>query len=236
MRWLQRSQTVRPTARGSGAEVTWNGDNAAVHDSPALAEIFAALDPDQPVRVLDLGPAIQANLDYYSTIGSGVRIVPLVRDDGLEGLQQLDADAFAAKLNRLLPVGGDGFGLVLMWDLLNYLDDEQPSLLAHHLAAVALDSARIHAMIFTGETMPPGPSRYELLQAGRLRYRPASHGRTGAPNPPAARVERWLEPFRVERSFVLRHGIREFIAILPEPAERRFFGRAFTLGSGASSR
>lgn len=213
MRWLRKSQAVPLTALKTPAELTERDESPTVHDSPALTEIFGNLDTDRPVRVLDLGPALQTNLDFYTKIANGVRIVPLQRNDGLEGLQQLDAEAFAARLDRLLPIGDDAFGLVLMWDLLNYLNDEQPSLLAHHLAAVAERGASIYVMIFTAGTMPREPSRYELLAGGRLAYRPTTRRRTAAPDPPPAKVERWIKPFRVERSFLLRHGVREFIAV-----------------------
>lgn len=213
MRWLQRSQAVPPTAPLGGADNNVQDGGPAVHDSPALTEILAALDPEEPVRVLDLGPALQTNLEYYATIGNRVRIVPLLRNDGLEGLRALDAEAFTDMLDRLLPTGNAEFDLILMWDLLNYLVDDQPSILARHLATIAHPGAKIHVMIITAETMPTEPARYEILEAGRLSYRSATNGRTAAPDPPPAKVERWLKPFRVERSFLLRHGVREFIAI-----------------------
>ena len=213
MRWLHRTQAVSPAAGRSHTEFTEKDKDPTVHDSPALTEILASLDPDRPVRVLDLGSALQTNLDFYANIANGVRIVPLQRNDGLEGLQQLDAKGFSSRLDRLLPIGDETFGLVLMWDLLNYLVDEQPSLLAHHLAAITEHGASIHVMIVTTETMPTEPSRYELLDGGRLAYRPTTRSRTTAPDPPPAMVERWLDPFRVERSFLLRHGVREFIAV-----------------------
>jgi hypothetical protein len=213
MRWLQRPQAVSPTAGEGDPGVADKENEPSVHDSPALSEILAAIDPERPVRVLDLGPALQTNLEYYTTIGSRVKIVPLLRNDGLEGIRQLDAGAFSAMLARLLPTEDDGFGLILMWDLLNYLADEQPSILSRHLAAVSEGGARIHAMITTAETIAAEPSRYELLGAGRLAYRPTTRLRTTASAPPPAKVERWLAPFRVERSFLLRHGVREFIAV-----------------------
>lgn len=213
MGWLHRSRAVPPTALVDDVDVTDKDDEPAVHDSPALAEIIAAIDPERPVRVLDLGPALPTNLEYYATIGTGVRIVPLLRSDGLDGLRSLDADAFSAMLERLLPLEDVGFGLIFMWDLLNYLVDDQFSLLACHLATVAEPGAKIHLMTITAETMPEEPSRYELLGAGRLTYRPTTRRRTSAPDPPPAKVERWLRPFRVERSFLLRHGVREFIAV-----------------------
>jgi len=183
------------------------------HDSPALAEIFAAVDEDRPVRVLDLGPALRSNLEFYSPIASGVRIAHLLRGDDLEELRNSEPDPFVSILERLSPADEEPFGLILVWDLLNYLVRGQPAILAHHLAAVAERGARIHAMIFTGQTMPAAPSRYELGASARLRYRPTTDARIDAPNPPAALVERWLDPFRVTRSFVLRHGVREFLGI-----------------------
>jgi len=213
MRWLQRSRAVSQTALVEDVDGTGKGSETAVHDSPALTEILAALDPEHPVRVLDLGPALQTNLEYYATIGNRVRIVPLLRNDGLEGLRALDVEAFTDMLDRLLPKGTAEFDLVLMWDLLNYLVDEQASLLASHLAGISHPGAKIHVMIISGATMPAEPSRYEILDGGRLGYRSATDRRNPAPDPPPAKVERWLKPFRVERSFLLRHGVREFIAI-----------------------
>ena len=214
MGWLRRSaRGVDSTALG-GIESTGDDTGPLAHDSPALNEILAGLDPEKPVRVLDLGSALQTNLNFYAAIANGVRIVPLLRNDGLAGLQNLEPEAFAARLDLLLPKDEDSFGLVLMWDLLNYLVEDQPSLLARHLTAVSESGARIHAMTITTPTMPSEPSRYELLEAGRLTYRPTTSRRTNAPDPPPAQIERWLRPFRIERSFLLRHGIREFIAVL----------------------
>jgi len=214
MRWLHRSQAVSPTtALGEDVGVIEKDGGSAVHDSPALAEIISAIDPEHPIRVLDLGSALQTNLEYYATIGTGVRIVPLLRNNGLEGLRSLEAEAFSAMLDRLLPPNDIGFGLILMWDLLDYLVDDQPALLSRHLATVSEPGAKIHVMVITTETMPAEPSRYELLGAGRLAYRPTTPRRTTAPDIPPAKVERWIKPFRVERSFLLRHGVREFIAV-----------------------
>jgi len=62
--------------------------------------------------------------------------------------------------------------------------------------------------------MPAGPTRYEITGPGRLVYRPTTAERVAAPNPPPALVERWLDPFKITRSVILRHGVREFIGLL----------------------
>jgi hypothetical protein len=213
MGWLQRSQAVLPAARGQGVEIAGENESPDTHDSPALVEILAAVDAERPQRILDLGQALSCNLERYSAFASGVRIANLLRDGGAGTLGQLDESAFRNTLDRVLPVGEEPFGIIFAWDIFNYLIDDQPSLLARHLAAVAADGARIHAMIVTTDTMPAEPSRFELLDGGRLIYRPTTDRLTAAPDTPPALVERWLEPFRVQRSFLLRHGVREFIAV-----------------------
>ena len=94
-------------AAGIDKEGTNEDEGPTVHDSPALTEILGSLDPERPVRVLDLGPALPTNLEFYSRISTGVRIVPLLRDDGLEGLRGLDDEAltrwWAPDGSRLLP-------------------------------------------------------------------------------------------------------------------------------------
>jgi len=211
MVWLRRSPAASPAAGEGGGDEAGRESSSGAHDSPALAEIYAGLDEDRPIRVLDLGPAQRANLEFYSEFACAVRIAHLLRGDDLEALRHLEPDPFVSILERLSPADEEPFGLILVWDLLNYLVAEQPSILAHHLAAVAERGARIHAMIFTTGTMPAQPSRYEFDAPGRLLYRPTTHRQTDAPNPPAAQVERWLDPFRITRSFVLRHGVREFL-------------------------
>jgi hypothetical protein len=185
------------------------------HDSPALAELFASLDAESGSRILDLGPALASNFEHYSAIASVVRIVDLIRTEPLHRLVRLEADEFVHLLTRLLPIGASVYDLILTWDLVNYLDHNQPDLVARHLAAVANRNAKLHAMVVTSDSMPALPSRYELREPGRLVYRPTTSRTAPAPNPTPAQVESWLHPFRIQRSIVLRHGVREFIAVYP---------------------
>lgn len=183
------------------------------HDAPGLAEIFGSIDPERPCRILDLGPALRLNLELYSTVASKVRFADLFHGDSPTAMADLENDCFVHRLTRLLPIGDDLFDLILTWDLLNYFDHDQPSLLAGQLAAVAARGALLHAMVVTVDSMPAEPTRYELREPGLLAYLPTTTRSTAAPMPPPAQVERWLAPFRVERSIVLRHGVRESIGV-----------------------
>jgi len=211
MVWLHRPTADAEPVRGEVADRGRVIDDPAEHDSPALAEIFSSVDEERPVRILDLGPALPVNLAFYNSVAGSVRIADLVRGDNL---RELDQRGFVSLLGRLVSSANETFDLILAWDILDHLTAEQPGVLAHHLAAVADRGARIHLMTTTTDTMPAGPTRYEIAGPGRLVYRPTTAKRVPAPNPPPALVERWLDPFRITRSVILRHGVREFIGIL----------------------
>jgi hypothetical protein len=214
MGWLHRPAADEIAADQGVVGRSIEPGTPPVHDSPALAELFASFDEEHSVRVLDLGPASPVNLEFYSTFASGVRIAHLLRGEELESLAEDEEDVFVSLLGRLCPADQQTFGLILAWDLLDHLGSERPSILAHHLAAVADRGAKLHVMTTTSDTMPAKPTRFEIDDAGRLLYRTVTERRIPAPNPPPALVERWLDPFRVTRSVVLRHGVREFLATL----------------------
>jgi len=190
------------------------GPDPCSHDSPALAEVFSDFDQERRVRLLDLGPAIPTNLGFYDEFTNGVRIAHLLRDLEPFDPEQPADEAFVATLDRLAPSDNQSFGLILLWDTLDYLNASRSALLCHHLAAVAAHGALLHAMTTTSGTIPREPSGFEIADPGRLNYRPEGHQRIEAPDTPPAVIERRLDPFHVKRSVLLRHGVREFIGVL----------------------
>ncbi len=56
------------------------------------------------------------------------------------------------------------------------------------------------------------PNRYRIVDGARLTYEPATTELQGVPNLPPAVVEKLLKGFRVEHSFVLQHGVHEYVA------------------------
>lgn len=184
-----------------------------VHDSPGLAELFAGLDPDLDHRVLDLGPAAACNLEHYRAVATRIRFADLLRAATLDELRGLDGEELERRLAELLPEDGDGPDLILTWDVLNYLDDRLAGPVARRIAALAAPGARLHTMIITSPMMSAEPTRYLIVGPGRLAYRTGPARQVPAPDLPPARVERWLAPLGVTRSVVLRHGVRELVAV-----------------------
>jgi hypothetical protein len=193
------------TSGSGGGEIT--------HHSPALEQLFERLDPESGLRVLDLGPAARRNLEHYSTFATRVRFVDLLGGGARRDLTILEDEAFALRLAGLLPLDDEAYDLVLSWDRFNYLNETQAALVARHLAAVAAHGAKLHAMIVTTPTMSAEPMRYQIVGPGEIAYFTTSPDVVPAPDLSAARMERWLEPFRVTRSVILRHGVRELLAV-----------------------
>ena len=217
MGWLSRSREEADRAAPSdGVVESETATGPEIHDSPALAEIGQRLAGAGPTRILDLGPALAGNLEHFSAYAGGVRIAHLLRrhESGLPAAME-PAD-FTALLSQRIPWGEEPYGLVLIWDLLNYLDHEQAVTLSRHLAEVCRPGAMIYASTFTTETMPAEPSGYLLVEGARLAYHPPFAAPIEATNPTPAQIERRLEPFRIHRSILLRHGVREYLAVLED--------------------
>jgi hypothetical protein len=185
---------------------------AEVHASLALGELFGRIHADSRLHVVDLGPAVGANLSFLSErFACSVEVVDLVHS-----LPPVVAGDPAAAVRETLPAAGEPADLVLAWDILNYLDRPQFRAAGEVLAARCRPGATLFAMIVTGKEMPREPGRY-LLQEGRERgvdlvYRHAP-GRRPAPRYRPAEVDQMLPGFSVDRSMLLRHGIQEFLMV-----------------------
>ncbi|MGE5235746.1 MAG: hypothetical protein ACM3O7_05325 [Acidobacteriota bacterium] len=193
---------------------------AVVHHSPGLAALFAGTRGERPKRILDLGPAIRANLEAYGRFAACVRVVDLLRDvAGGEGANLPLTRPTAEQLAAALPAGEPPYDIVLLWDLLDYLDAEGWHPILARLAECGTAGSRLFLMVFTMPEMPARPTRFEIVDDEHLAYRVVTEETRRSPRLAPAEVERRLSPFRVERSTVLRHGVREYVAVLPRETE-----------------
>lgn len=217
MGWLARS-ALRPEAPPA-AEQPAAEANAEAHPSPGLAGLIAGVAGAPSHRVLDLGPALGINLDVYSRFARSVRFADLSQGWRTEGLAGANPSVqLPEALDRLVGVGEEPVDLVFLWDLLNYLDRAGCGALLGAIARVSREGTRMFAVVWAGRTMPAAPLRVEIVDEGTLRYRTASVEMVPCPSLAPAEVERRILPFRVERAVLLRHGLREVVAVLPRGA------------------
>lgn len=214
---------------------------AEEHRSPGLQAALAVHAARAGCRVLDLGPAVPANVTFVSAFASHLRIADLMDDDangsssGPSGDPDgVDADVDSAEASEVdgsdEPDGADPstrprdlaerltdteepFDLVLVWDYLSRLDRTQTDQLVGRLRRATRPGSALYLLVHEGSEMPAEPQVFEIREQDRIAYRPAGQGSTPAPKIPPAEVARRLSGFRIDASFVLRHGVREYVAV-----------------------
>jgi hypothetical protein len=153
----------------------------------------------QSTRVLDLGPATPAGLNFWTGRGFSVSVHDLVTrvDDGAH-----------------FDFGDADLGGVLCWNSLTVLSRERAAELVAAVRPRLVPGGMLFA-IFDGDgrTVPP-PLLYRVSDATRLRLEPSRtdhHPRAVS----TAEIDRLLASFRPARVTVMRHGSREALGHVP---------------------
>ena len=207
--WRPRVEPVRIEE----APIEPPGPKIEIRSSPGLDGAVGGVPADGSCKVLDLGPAVAANLEFLASFASYVQIIDAVDRGPAAGNFGGSESGRLSTLSTLLDRHRRSFNLVLAWDVFNYLSPEQADRLQESVAELCLPSAHLHAIFFATDTMPAVPQRYRIIDRGHLAYEPATTEVRGAPSLPAAAVGKLLKGFRIEHSFVLQHGVHEYIAV-----------------------
>jgi hypothetical protein len=163
--------------------------------------------------VLDLGAACAANVAFFSRPRCRLYFADLIGEINSARGATVPGSPEDTLFEAYLPPGHQSFDLVLAWDVFNYVDRDQALDLASRLARLCRAGARLFAIVGTGDTTPGRFRNYGIVDDGRVSCRmTGERAHTGRGFAPAA-FERMLEGFRVEHSFVLTDGMREYVAV-----------------------
>lgn len=216
MKWLGGKRRPQQPAPPDAHQAPGGAEPAVeIHRSLALAQLLGELRPEQRLSVLDLGPAVGANLSFLSErFRCRLRIADLWSSAD-RGRRIADPDVDPAALMRdLIPAEGEPLDLILGWDLVNYLGKPQIRALAGCLAPACRPGARWFLMALAGQRIPREPLTYELREGGDLVYRDGG-GEATRPGPRyrPAEIDEMTPGFSVDRSYLLRHGVQEYLLI-----------------------
>lgn len=165
-------------------------------------------------RILDLGPPVTANVAFFADFGGRHHVVDLhasLQDD--EDLAVRFHQQPEEVLEELLPAVEGGFDAVLAWDLFNYLAQDAWAALGEVLAHRTAPGSLLLALVVTRDEMPAHPHRFAIEAADRLSYRVEHPRPRKCPRWAPAEVGRRMAKFRVERSYLLRHGVQEYLLV-----------------------
>lgn len=175
-------------------------------------------------KVLDLGPALGRNVKFLSPFISKLYIADLYETlKSTAGRNPLGRSKLERILKQDLPPASEApIDLILAWDLINYLDREQLTTLGQYLAGLCRRDSLVVALISTLKEIPELPTRFLILDPETLLYENDSRRQRLAPGYKEPDIERLMPAFEVETTFLLRHGVQEYVLTtrsLP-PADR----------------
>ncbi len=183
--------------------------------SLGLEALVESLKEDRKYTTLDLGPAIGANIEFYSRFSSRVRIEDLY--------QTLAESRFFAHgdeppdeivLGRALSIpAGERFDIVMSWDLLNYLTPEELKVLLKCLDPFFGTGTLFFALISTQKEMPAIPRNYKILDTSRLHYLCTSSETRPCPRFAPRELGLLMSDFRIHNSYMLRNGMQEYVFV-----------------------
>ncbi|MEM7050405.1 MAG: hypothetical protein AAF604_12140 [Acidobacteriota bacterium] len=176
-----------------------------IHPSPALGLVFAELENAERLSILDLGPAMGENLDYFSQrFPCRLQVADLYRS--------LHGEDPVGQFRRLIDLQ-EPPDLVLAWDLPSYLPRETTRSLFRHLAEQSAAGTRVFTMIASHAQMPLEPGSFVLRGEADLEYRYPSTKTRPTQRLPPAELANLAPQYRVDRSFLLRHGFQEYVLV-----------------------
>ncbi len=198
-----------PSALNGGATAGAVEAQSAEHTSLALEHALAPVASGGGF-VLDLGPASGSNVSFFAERGCKLFIADV--NSSLFGSSNPPdrAEALDLALARDIPAT-ESFDLVLLWDLLDYLDDAEIRSLGSHLRPVCHATTLLYAMISIRKEIPDRPSRFEIRNVGSILYSPGSQFQRPAALHREPELAKLMPDFEVESTYLLRHGMQEYL-------------------------
>lgn len=196
------------------------GPQEEVHASPALEALVERLQRSAPPSILDLGPALGTNVEFFSRYAARLVIADflgsLSTDEGLAIRFHQQPASVVPEILSAATGASELHDVVLAWDVFNYLTREQMDALGEHLGRVTRPGAHLLTLVATVPEVPAEPVLYKIEDDSHLRYGVRSPRPRKSPRWAPAELGRSLASFTVDRSYLLRHGVQEYLMLRRE--------------------
>lgn len=197
-----------------------------VHRSPGLRAALSHLHEERPTNVLDLGPAVAPNIEFFSRFPCRLHIVDLLNRIAADSnsAHRLE-DEPEAYFEEMLSTEIEQFDLVLAWTVFDHLENEAACHLASQLAPLTVAGGRLFALGAVAYHEDRQGLSFSMCGSDTLSYCVAKRRDRHAEVLNPATFAKRLGGFAIDESVVLRHGFREYVAIrLEDPPNERLDG------------
>ena len=180
--------------------------------SLALKVLYDQLRLQRKYHILDLGPALGANVDFFAQFSCKVYIEDFYRT--LTSFDYLSEDklSYQAVFEYLLPYQKNTrFDIILGWDLFNYLERDELQSLILHLGHFCHKGTLLFALISTSKYVPEKPTTFQIVNHDRLLYQTNTTVLRQCPRYQQTDLNQLIPNFRVCNAFLLRNGFKEYL-------------------------
>ena len=185
-----------------------------VNPTKALARFLASLSAREQPRLLDLGPVVGPNVNFFGEqLGCKIFVEDISKDIDRH-VREGKIDELPAAFAKRFPQPDDSVDGILCWDLFDYIEKPAAQALAAQLARVLRPDGVLLAMFSTAEVRPGAPATYTrhvVVDQASLQARPYAAAR-GKQRPLLNRdIQRLFEPLRIAEQFLLKTNMREVL-------------------------
>lgn len=183
-----------------------------VYRSLGLKELCQRLEGSTGCSILDLGPARGANLAFWSRFSPSIHVADLYTSMPLPPKPEDDTQGLPWNWVDILGVSpGAQFDVVLTWDLFNYIHADTLPHLTRHLRTLCRPAGLVFSLLFDMHEMKAAPTVYRIVDDEHLAYEFRTQEQKPCPRHQPRDVTRIMQGFRTANSFLLRHGVLEYL-------------------------
>ncbi len=203
---------------------------APAYRSLALGALLQQLETGRLHTVLDFGPALGGNLKFWAPYASRICFEDFYRTwEELGFPRPAEGRYDASTLQSLFAFDRkDRFDVVLTWDLFNYLESEHTQAIAAYLSQYCRAGALVFALLSSLPSIPSHPNRFRIISPEQVLYEKVGSGSRSSPRYQPREVARMMPGFQVLNSFLLRHGVQEYLFLRREETDDVHLQRAGT--------
>jgi len=188
-----------------------------VHTSLGLGALCQRLEGNCAWAFLELGPALGANVEFWSRYSEYIYVadlcslMPLPEPDPSEDPESAGPGPDWDNLLGLPK--GRLYDVILAWDLLNYLQLPTVTGLVDYLSRFCRPGTVMFSLIFDLRQMPQEITSYRIVDESHLRYEYSSSGMRPCPRHQPRALAAVMHQFQTANSFRLRNGVIEYLFV-----------------------
>jgi SAM-dependent methyltransferase len=200
--------------RKEDADAVDSGADFPVHPTKALAKFLTSLNARPQPLLLDLGPVVGTNLNFFGEeLGCKISVQSLFEDVDRH-VAEGRLEELPAFLEKRLSQDANSVDGILCWDIFDYLDRPAAQALTRQLVRILRPDGALLAQFSTVEPPPtsnPTYTKYVVVDRQTLQYRPYGAARDKRRPLLNRDIQRMFEPLRITEQFLLKNNLREVL-------------------------